>query len=206
MKSILFFLFFASPAFAFTFRDLLRENEARLIADGIDPMADSADGDEDEPKRRVRRVKGVTAKEEEEEGLRRRDLKSKGSKSGGCETIRVFTRQRDYTKNGDLIGKYGESIDNVKLYNAKTHKAIATITETVLDTGKDCTAQGALNFGAKANGKTRDQIMYQGTCSGGLTNAVTGGTGVFTSATGVMKYLESKTQKLFFELYVCESA
>jgi hypothetical protein len=51
-----------------------------------------------------------------------------------------------------------------------------------------------------------DQIMYQGTCSGHLSNAIVGGTGVYCAARGAMMFTGKQSQTLNFELHVCHSA
>jgi hypothetical protein len=137
----------------------------------------------------------------------------KGSGGGGasssstCETISVFTNQADYAATGTTIGNFGEAIEGLPIYDVATNRVFATITESVVDTGADCTALGAINFGLKRAGPQRssNQLTYQGTCSGGLTNAITGGTGQFGGAKGVLNFVgPSGRDKFLFDLYVCE--
>jgi hypothetical protein len=192
LRSLTFLALVVVPALGFSLRDISQNNGAEAVSDLQQSPQNT-------------NVRNIGT---------RRDLKgsgSKGSKGGSCETISVYTLPADYSTNGQLLGGYAQIIEGLPVYEKGTHKIIATITETVIDSStnenkkSDCTSTGAINFGLKNDNdkRTRNQLTFQGTCTGGLTNALTGGTGEFSGAKGVMDYKGEQGNRLLFELQVC---
>ena len=199
MRTVAFLALMVAPAMGFSMRDVLQN---KVEADELP------------------QVRGSVRDQVKTVGVHRALKGSKGSKGGKggkgskgsvavpvCETIAVYTLQQDYTKNGALIGDFGEALEGLPLYEQKTNRIIATITETVIDAGQDCTAVGSINFGLRnaQSGRTKNQLMYQGTCTGGLTNGLTGGTGTFAGAKGLMEFTGQRPNKFFFHLLACDA-
>ena len=197
MRTVAFLALMVVPAMGFSMRDVLQN---KVEADELP------------------QVRGSVRDEVKTVGIHRALKGSKGSKGKGkgskgsvavpvCETIAVYTIQQDYTKNGALIGDFGEALEGLPLYEQKTNRIIGTITETVIDAGDDCTAVGSINFGLKnERGRTKNQLMYQGTCTGGLTNGLTGGTGTFAGAKGLMEFVGQRPNRFFFHLLACDAS
>lgn len=195
MRTLVFLALMAVPAWGFSLRDVLQN---KYEADELP----QARGTNEQGTKSVRRqLKGSSSS------------KGKGKGKGGrsprplCETIAVWTLQQDYTRNGVLLGDFGEALEGLPVYEQRSNRIIATITESVVDAGEDCTAVGSINFGLRSaeDGRTRDQLLYQGTCSGGLTNAVTGGTGDFTGAKGLLQFTGQRANRFLFELTACDT-
>jgi hypothetical protein len=91
---------------------------------------------------------------------------SKGSKGSNCESHRVYYEIDDYKEKVSIIGtgdaELGFAVDRVKVFDAKSTKAVGFVTETSIAAGEfDCTVSGAFSFGAKA-GRSSNQVFYQG--------------------------------------------
>jgi hypothetical protein len=169
MRALAVFAVMIAPAMGFSLRDILKNQVEPVEADVLPKVRGNArEGTETDSIHRTLKGSGKGG--------------SKGS-APACETITVYSVQTDYTKSGVLLGDFGEALEGLPLYEKKTKKILGTITETVIDAGEgeDCTAVGSINFGLKnaKSGRTKNQLLYQGTCTGGLTNALTGGTGQF---------------------------
>ncbi|GKY94795.1 hypothetical protein MPSEU_000444700 [Mayamaea pseudoterrestris] len=207
MRTFAFLVLLVAPALGFSFRDV---NKNKIEGEELPQVRGGAR--DVGTHRTLKGSKGASKKgPPSKKGASKKGAsKGKGGSKGSgaspiCEMISVWTAQRDYTKNGILIGDFGEAIEGLPIYDRKTNRIIATLTETVIDAGEDCTATGSINFGLNnARGRTRNQLLYQGTCSGGLTNAVTGGTGVYTGAKGVMRFSGQRSNRFFFELMACD--
>jgi hypothetical protein len=104
---------------------------------------------------------------------------SKGSYDSTCDTMRVFYKVKDLKKHADQIDgasknqTIGYTIDELPIFymgrrggkgrgrNSGGRKA-GFLTEANIITGEDCSYTGVFSFDILRNGRSMDQIFYQG--------------------------------------------
>ena len=102
----------------------------------------------------------------------RRQLKgSKGSSKGSsseCDSTRVFYWTKDLKKHSSEIegsgggnSTLGYTIDELPIYYIGQKKA-GFLTEANIVTGDDCSYTGVFSFAPNDNGRSMNQIFYQG--------------------------------------------
>jgi hypothetical protein len=108
---------------------------------------------------------------------KRRQLKGKGSSKGSssdseCDSTRVFYWTKDLKKHSSEIegsgggnSTLGYTIDELPIYYIGQKKA-GFLTEANIVTGDDCSYTGVFSFEPNDNGRSMNQIFYQGAFAG----------------------------------------
>jgi hypothetical protein len=121
----------------------------------------------------TRMLKGSKSVKGAANSNQRRQLKGKGSSKGSssdseCDSTRVFYWTKDLKKHSSEIegsgggnSTLGYTIDELPIYYIGQKKA-GFLTEANIVTGDDCSYTGVFSFEPNDNGRSMNQIFYQG--------------------------------------------
>ena len=130
---------------------------------------------------------------------------SKGSNKKGCGNVETFWFYLEEVRNGRRNITVGDSLV-YPIYRIGSNESVGSYKDTAIYTGDgDCQFTASYNLDA-SNDTYASQIMLQGTCNG-ESNAVVGGTGNFSGASGYDVFPDNNSTIVrTVDLTICSSA